>query len=449
MKHRIYMIAAIALAAALADGYGLYSIGLQHGMQAATVASAAPGGASQTNGAAPPGPGTDKKPLYWYDPMYPTQKFDKPGKSPFMDMELVPVYDKNAGENSGDASGVAINSRMQQNLGMRTAEATIGNLASDLSAVGSVAYNERDVALVQARANAYVERLYVRAPLDPVKKGQALLDLYVPDWIAAQEEFLSAKRMQGAGMVDVIDAARQRMRLAGMADEQVRLVETSGKVHPRLTITAPAGGVVTELAARAGMTVAPGATLFRINGVDPAWVVAEIPESAAARVRPGAGVEVRAQALPGSTFKGKVGALLPEVNAATRTIKARIELPNPSGQLVPGMFVTVNFAEAAGKAALLVPSEALIRTGTRSVVMLAREDGSFLPVEVETGTEAGGRTEIRNGLQAGQKVVVSGQFLIDSEASIRGTAARAGDAPAALDKAGKPDNAGPAAGAGK
>src|SRR5712692_857287 len=223
------LIVALAAAGLLgAGGYALYRTGMNRGMN---MAASAPGDAGATSG---------KKVLYWHDPMVPGQKFDKPGKSPFMDMQLVPVY----ADDAGDEAKVNISPRVQQNLGIRTAEVTKGNLASAVVAVGSVAYNERDVALVQARSNGFVERLYVRAPLDPVRKGQPLAELYVPDWVAAQEEYLSVKRMQGNGVDTLIGGARQRMRLAGMTEDQIRLVESSGKVQPRLTISAPIGGVV-------------------------------------------------------------------------------------------------------------------------------------------------------------------------------------------------------------
>ena len=413
------LIAAITMVTAAA-GYGAYRFGLEQGMKGAQGSKGAQG--AQGAHAMPP-------PLYWHDPMVPGQRFDKPGKSPFMDMQLVPVYGSSS---SGDAvdGAVSISPRVQQNLGMRTALVTSGTLSAGVVAVGSVAYNERDVALVQARSNGFVERLYVRAPLDPVKKGQRLAELYVPDWIAAQEEFLAVRGMAGSGMAPLVDGARQRMRLAGMTDQQVRLVESSGKVHARLTIVAPVGGVIAELGAREGMTVTAGAQLFRINGTGSVWINAELPENVAAKVRAGDAVEARTPALPGSVFRGKVGAIVPEIDAATRTLKARIELANPNGKLVPGMFATLTFAPSGGGVdVLLVPSEAVIQTGTRSVVMLAAEGGSFMPVDVETGSENNGQTEIRKGLVLGQKVVVSGQFLIDSEASLKGTAHRSTEAP--------------------
>jgi len=413
------IIVAIALLC-VAGGYGLYRVGVSQGLKSAAASS----GTSVEAGGKAPAAG-ERKPLYWQDPMNPGQKFDKPGKSPFMDMQLVPVY---ADDGAGDAGKISINPRLQQNLGIRTAEVTRGALSARLVTVGSVTYNEREVALVQARTNGFVERLYVRAALDPVRKGQALADLYLPDWIAAQEEYLTVRRMQGGGMESLTDGARQRMRLAGMNDEQIRLVESTGKVHPRMTVTAPVSGVVVELSVREGMSVAAGAPMFRINGLDTVWINAEVPEGQAMQVRPGTPVEARTAALPSVVFKGKVSALLPEVNPTTRTLKARIELANPHGELVPGMFAGISFNPAQQGEMLLVPSEAVIQTGTRSVVMLAQGEGRFLPVEVEIGREANGQTEVRMGLEAGQKIVVSGQFLIDSEASLKGTATRMSDA---------------------
>ncbi len=427
MKRNTILAALAILVLLAAAGYGAYWLGMSRGMQ---MGSPAPSGAAQAAG----GNNEGRKVLYWHDPMVPGQKFDKPGKSPFMDMQLVPVY----ADGEGDDGKVTISPRVQQNLGVRTAEVALGSLAAVVEAVGSVAYNERDVAVVQARANGFVEKLYVRAPLDPVRKGQPLAELYVPDWVAAQEEYLAVKRMGDTGLQGLRDGAAQRMRLAGMSEEQIRLVESTGKVHPRLTLVAPIGGVVSELTAREGMTVMSGAPLFRINGLGTIWVNAEVPENLAAQVRPGSPVQARSPALPGSVFKGKVSAILPEVNAATRTLKMRIELANPGGRLVPGMFTTVNLTPAARKDMLLVPTEAVIQTGQRSVVVVAEaaQGGrqQFLPVDVELGTEANGMTEIRKGLERGQKVVVSGQFLIDSESSLRATTARMSDSSGVAEK---------------
>ena len=426
------LVVALALAGvAGVGGYSLYRVGLQEGMKASVTTPNGAGTASTGAAALNAGdidPATGKKILYWQDPMAPGQRFDKPGKSPFMDMQLVPVY---ADESGSDSAAVAISPRMQQNLGVRTAEVQQGTMSAAVEAVGSAAYNDRDVAVVQARSNGFLERLYVRAPLDRVRRGQPLAELYVPDWVAAQEEYLSAKRIRanadGKTFDGLVDAARQRMRLAGMSEEHIRRVESSGSVQSRVTLNAPIGGVVAEITAREGMTVMVGTPLFRINGLSTIWVNAEVPENQAAQIVPGNAVEARAAAVPGVVFKGKISAILPEVNATTRTIKARVELANPDGRLVPGMFTTVSFAPASRKNVLTVPSEAVIQTGKRSVVIVAQGDGRFLPTDVETGLDSGGRTEIRTGLALGQKVVVSGQFLVDSEASLRGTSTRMGE----------------------
>jgi Cu(I)/Ag(I) efflux system membrane fusion protein len=430
-KNIVFMLIAVAVIGAV--GYGAYRAGVSHGVQTGNGATVT--AALSTAGAQKPAdvdPTTGRKVLYWHDPMVPGRKFDKPGKSPFMDMQLVPMYADDG--SASDGSTVAISSRVQQNLGVRVAEVTLGSLTSAVEAVGSVAYNERDVALVQARSNGFLERLYVRAPLDPVRKGQPLADLYVPDWVAAQEEYLTVKRISAQStarsLAGLDEGAQQRMRLVGMSDAQIAAVEASGRVQTRVTITAPISGVVGELNAREGMTVMVGAPLFRLNGLSTVWVNAELPESLAAQVRPGNPVEARTPSLPGAVFNGKVSAIVPEVNAATRTIKARIELANPSGQLVPGMFATVNFTAQARKEVLLVPSEAVIQTGKRSVVVVAQAEGRFAPVDVELGLESNGQTEIRKGLQAGQKVVVSGQFLVDSEANLKAATSRMDAMPA-------------------
>ena len=426
MKSKHLLIVLTGVIVIGAAGYGVYRFGMSRGVQMAGTASSAPAGAQKAGDADPT---TGRKVLYWHDPMVPGQKFDKPGKSPFMDMQLVPVY-----ADGGAEGAVAISPRVQQNLGVRVAEVKSGAQTSTVEAVGSVAYNERDVAVVQARSNGFLERLYVRAPLDPVRKGQPLAELYVPDWVAVQEDYLSAKRIDARSDTPsrsgLADAAKQRMRLAGMSDAQIAAVEAGGKVQARFTITAPIAGVIGELTAREGMTVMAGAPLFRINGLSTVWVNAEVPEVAAGQVRPGNPVEARTPAVSGAVFKGKVSAILPEVNPATRTIKARIELANPGGQLVPGMFATVSFAPSARKDVLLVPSEAVIQTGKRSVVVVAQGDGKFAPVDVEVGLDSNGQTEIRKGLQTGQKVVVSGQFLVDSESNLKASATRMGDMPA-------------------
>ena len=415
MKKQV-IFSLVALAAAGGVLYGTYQLGVSRGEARKPPSTAArnPSAASDADSQA------GRKILYWHDPMVPGQRFDKPGKSPFMDMQLVPVF-----EDAGTSgAAVTIDSRVTQNLGVRTAQVKPGRLDAVLEVPGNVAINERGIAVVQARTTGFVEHAYARTTLDPVRRGQPLIVLYAPEWVAAQEEYLAVARMSGSPYGDLRGAASARMRQAGMDDSQIRLVETTGKLQPRLTITSPVDGVITEVGARDGMTVSPGMTLFRVADLSTVWVLAELPESQAVAARPGQQVSATAPALPGQTLTGKIDAILPDVNPGTRTLKVRIELANKNRQLLPGMFVSARFGARPGADQLLVPTEALIRTGSRTVAMVATGNGGFSPVEVRTGAEAGGQTEVTEGLKAGQTVVVSGQFLLDSEASLRGTTTR-------------------------
>ena len=399
-----------ALAALLAAGTAGYWIATQRAHTAPAPAAAA----------------AERKPLYWHDPMHPQQKFDKPGRSPFMDMDLVPVYE----DEKGAASGVTVSPRVMQNLGVRLADVEEGSLQSGFEAVGAVAFDERSVAVVQARVTGFNEKLFARAPHDTVTRGQPLAEILAPEWVAAQEEYLALRRSPAVS-AELRNAARQRLVLAGMPEETIRLVEADGKAHARITLHAPVAGVIGELGAREGMTVMPGAMLFRINGLDTVWVNAEVPESRSGALKPGGTVRASVPAYAGEHFTGRITAILPEVNPATRTLKARVEIANPQHKLKPGMYATVEFAPQQARTVLLVPSEAVIRTGQRDVVVVADADAQgpqgFRAVDVEVGAEGGGRTEIRKGLAAGMKVVASGQFLIDSEANLKTSLGRMGE----------------------
>ena len=304
--------------------------------------------------------------------------------------------------------------------------------------MGNIAWNERDQAVVPARAAGVVEKLYARAQYDRIAAGAPVAELFVPEWVAAQEEFLALRRSSAAGMAPLVDAARQRMLLSGMVEAQIAEVEKNGRVQSRTTVRAPIGGLITEVMAREGMAVSAGATLVRIGGLSTVWAQAEVPESQAALLKPGTPVRATTPALAGFAFTGRVRVLLPDINPATRTIKARVELANAGLRLVPGMTVTMDFADLRADKVLLVPSDAVIQTGQRAVVMLAEDGGRFRPVEVEAGIESAGQTVIRKGLQAGQRVVVSSQFLIDSEASLKAVESRPIPADAAASAAGKP-----------
>ncbi|MBD8805479.1 MULTISPECIES: efflux RND transporter periplasmic adaptor subunit [Pseudomonas] len=364
-----------------------------------------------------PNSSEEREALYWYDPMYPQQKFDKPGKSPFMDMQLVPQYAGGA----GDRATVSIDPSLTQNLGLRFATVTRGIFNSSLDVTGVLGFNERDVAVIQPRTTGFVERVYANAPGDVLKANAALADILVPEWAAAQTEFLALKRSADA---ELLAAARQRLRLTGMPAALISQVERSGKVQPTLKLTTPISGVLQELNVRAGMTVTTGETLARVNGLDTVWLAVAVPESDAGAITVGQAVEARLPAFPGEMLNGKVSAILPETNPDSRTLRIRVELPNPDGRLRPGLTAQVRLNRSTEQSVLWVPSEAVIRTGRRALVMLAEDAGRYRPVEVLLGQESDGKTAIVKGLEAGQKVVTSGQFLLDSEASLKGIAAR-------------------------
>lgn len=416
MTRRQKLAFVTSLVIAAVAGYGLSRVGTMRVGPALSTGAGAPLKSGDVD------PATGKRVLYWHDPMVPNQRFDAPGRSPFMNMALVPVYE---GDTRGD---VAVSPGMQQNLAIRTVEVVQGTLAPRIEAVGTVGFNERDQAIVQARAMGFVEKLHARATLDRVAAGEPLAELYVPEWVAAQEELLALLHTRAGGLDELVAGARQRMRQAGMTDEQVRRIEQRGEVERLAVLRSPLNGVVTELGVREGMTVMPGDTLFRLNGLSTVWVNVAVPESQAALLRAGAGVEARSPSVPGTAYRGTVLAVLPDIDAQTRTISARVELANADGRLSPGTFASVTVAGPTVDA-LLVPTEAVIQTGRRAVVMVAEPSGGFTATDVETGSETNGQTEIKRGLVAGQRIVVSGQFLIDSEASLRASAARLGSPP--------------------
>ena len=394
---------AAMLAADIVAGGGGYWLGQRGDAPAATATSA-----------------DGRKVLYYYDPMFPQQKFDKPGKSPFMDMELEPKYADNGIAASGAAAGVTIDPSAMQNLGIRVVAAQMGSLAATLNVTGSIDFNQRDVAIVQARSGGFVARVYAHAPGDVIRAGAPIADVQLPEWGGAQTEFLSVKRL---GRPDLTAAARQRLRLMGMSAELISSVERSGRTNGTITITSPISGVIQTLDARAGMALSQGQTLAQVTGLGTIWLNAAVPEAQTGAVRIGQSATATLTAFPAETFGGRIIAILPTAQADSRTLTVRIELANRGGRLRPGMFANVALGGDA-RPALLVPSEAIIRTGTRTIVMLAMSDGRYHPAEIRTGREGGGQTEIIEGLAVGEEVVASGQFLLDSEASLTGIAVR-------------------------
>lgn len=393
--------AAIALVGALVAGGAGY--GIARWTAARSVAPSAPAKPS-------------RRIIYWYDPMIPAEHHDKPGLSS-MGMQTIPRYadDGGAGGVAG-SPGVSVDPAAAQSLGVRTALVERTPLGDDATVTGTIDFDERDLAIVQTRAAGFVQRTYARAPGDLVRAGAPLADVLVPEWGGAETEYLAVKRTGDAALTA---AARARLRLLGIPDGTIAEMDRAGRPRIVYAVTAPIGGVIQTLDVRPGMSLASGATLARITGLATVWLNAAVPEAMAGQLRPGQRVRAELAAFPGESVRGRVLAILPTAQADSRTLTLRVALPNPGGRLRPGMFATVHLGGAASSA-LTVPSEALIRTGTRTIVMLAQPNGRYQPVEVRPGREAGGRIEVLAGLSEGQKVVASGQFLLDSEASLSG-----------------------------
>jgi Cu(I)/Ag(I) efflux system membrane fusion protein len=402
----------ISLVAVLLGGAALgYWFAQQRtGGEGADAASTAEQGGTQQG---------ERKVLYWHDPMVPNAKFDKPGKSPFMDMQLVPVY---ADEEGG--AQVNVSSTVSQNLGIRLGTVEKAVLRPRLTTVGSVAFDERLLEVVQARVEGYVTGLRVKSPLERVQRGQPLADIVSPAWLEAQEEYLALLDAQSGRGQSIRDAARKRLIVLGVPESTIRDLETRRKTNATTTLFAPIDGVITELAVREGAAFMPGAALFRINGLKTVWVNAQVPEAQVSMIPMGSSATVRATAWPDAAFHGRVTALLPDVDLQTRTLPVRIVVDNPELKLAPGMFVALAFEGKSDQEQLVVPSEAVIMTGERNAVIVAREGGGFDVADVTVGMESEGKTAILSGLEEGQSIVLSGQFLIDSEASLKSTVSR-------------------------
>ena len=376
-----------------------------------------------------------RKALYWYDPMKPDRHFDKPGKSPFMDMPLLPKY----ADEAAAGGEVRIDPRIAQNLGVRTARVVRGVLSRPLRATGTLAFDERAIVAVPSRVAGIVEKLFVRAPLTAVRRGEPLATLLAPDWTAAQEDYVALRGAPSGNLDALRSAARRRLVLLGMDEGSIRALERGGRAQVRFTIAAPRDGVVADLAVREGAGVAAGAPLLTLNGLDTVWINAAVAETDAAQIAAGAAVAVTLPAFPGERFSGSIETLLPDLDAATRTRRARIVLANPQHRLVPGMFATVEIASAGTAPQLLVPSEAVIATGTRNVVIAAAGGGRYRAREVRIGAQGGDKTAVLEGLAEGDDVVLSGQFLIDSEASLSGVLSRLGvEAPGTTNESAPP-----------
>ena len=374
------------------------------------------GGASASGGS------SEREILYWVAPMDANFRRDEPGKSP-MGMDLVPVY---ADEVDSQPGTVKIDPTVVNNLGVRTAKAERGELSRHIDTVGYVQFDEDTLHHVHTRVDGWIEKLATKATGDPVEKGQLLFELYSPTLVNAKQEFLAALRSNNTVL---LQASRERLMALGVTETQIAQLEKDRTAGQRVRVYAETDGVVAHLAVREGIFVTPANEVMSIAELDKVWVLAEVFEREAAWVKPGQMAMVELDYLPGKMWHGTVDYVYPELDPKTRTLTVRIRFDNEDEMLRPNMFARVTIhAEDTGPV-VHVPREAVIRGGNIDRVVAVLGEGRFRSRPVTLGIESGDRVAIRSGLEAGEEIVVSGQFLIDSESNIEAALARmdAGD----------------------
>jgi Cu(I)/Ag(I) efflux system membrane fusion protein len=359
----------------------------------------------------------DREVLYWVAPMDANYRRDKPGKSP-MGMELVPVY---ADAGSGDGKSVTIAPEVVQNLGVRTTVAERSRLWRGIDTVGYVDYDESKVSHIHLRTEGWIEDLVVQSEGERVTKGQRLFNLYSPELVNAQEEFVQALK---AGNRGLIRASRSRLDALGIPASQIKRLEKDRKPSQTIPIYAPQDGVVSSLSVRDGMYIKPAIRIMSLADLSSVWLLAEVFERQADWVKVGQPAEVSLAFLPGRTWEGKVEYIYPSLDPKTRTLKARLRFANPDEALKPNMYANVKIYGGSRDDVVVIPLAALIRTGREERVIIARGEGRFESRPVRAGIESGDWVEIIDGVEPGESLVVSGQFLIDSEASLKASMLR-------------------------
>ncbi|MDR1397270.1 MAG: efflux RND transporter periplasmic adaptor subunit [Desulfarculales bacterium] len=361
------------------------------------------------------GENAQPKVLYWYDPMYPGTRFEQPGRSPFMDMDLIPRYADDEG------FGVRVDPAQLHNLSVRTEKAVRGRLSFVRDIPANLEFNDYQLAKVQPRAEGFVEKTYSLAPGDMIKTGAPITDITVPGWASDQSEYLLLKNQQGDSRLAL--GVRERLRLTGMPEAMLKAVDASGRVQTRLTIQAPLSGVITGIDVYPGMNVDKNMTIAVIQGTDPIWVTAQVPEQDIHLLNSGSRIRISVPAWPDQVFYPLSFTLLPQASPDTRTVPLRLSLDNRLGLLKPGMTATVRL-RGSGDEALLIPTSALIDLGEEKRVIVRGPQGRFMPKAVQALHSSREKTAILSGLEEGDEVVVSGLFLIDSEANLQGALER-------------------------
>lgn len=353
------------------------------------------------------------EPIYWVAPMDPNFKSDKPGKSP-MGMELIPVYADGGDGADGGAGTIRISPDVVNNLGVRTAKAEQAELSLEIKTVGYVQYDEDLLVHIHPRVKGWIEKLYVKASGDPVTLGQPIYDIYSPELVNAQEELVLALNRKNERL---IQAAYDRLKALQVPQTLIDTLRKTKKVTQTVTFYAPQSGVVDNLKIRQGFYVTPGQTMMSIGTLDHVWVEAEVFERQASVVKTGIPVTMTLDFLPGKMWQGRVDYVYPTLDAKTRTLKVRLRFDNENDELKPNMFAQVVLHTSNSEKTLLVPREAVIRTGSSDRVVLALGDGKFKSIEIKLGRLNENSAEILAGLEVGERIVTSAQFLLDSESS--------------------------------
>ena len=372
---------------------------------------------------------TGRKVLYWVDPMHPWYKSDKPGIAPDCGMKLVPMYAGEQLPNHTAADAVAVSPEKQQLIGVEFGTAEYETTADTIRAAARVTLDETKIVKVQTRLEGWVDRVFADFTGKYVKKGDALATVYSPDALATQQEYLLALRAQyvmrdgalpaiAAGNDNLVAAARKRLELWDISDQQIDQVQRTGKPIENLTVYAPASGYITERNAFPKQRVTPETALYTLADLSTVWVVADVFEYEAAGVRLGQAATLTLDALPGRTFHGRVSYILPGVDPASRTLKARIEFANHGELLKPDQYGQVEI-QTGGARRLMTPESAVLDSGDRQVVYVDLGNGNLQPRPVRVGERVGGRVEILEGLKAGERIVTSGNFLLDSESQLK------------------------------
>ncbi|WP_429151050.1 efflux RND transporter periplasmic adaptor subunit [Aeromonas veronii] len=353
----------------------------------------------------------EKTPLYWVNPMDPRDKRDGPAKDN-MGMDFIPVYEE---QKNGSPGTVTISPEIQQNLGVRLAKVERLPIHQQIETVGYVGYNEDRLEAVNARMVGWIRTLAIKSEGQQVSKGSLIYELYAPDLVNAQHEYLLALNTANPLL---LRAAEGKLKSLQVPADQIAALKRTRQVQETVRIYAPSSGYVSELKVREGQYVEPAAALFNISPLKQVWVSAEVFERQAAQLKVGDPVTMTLDYAPGRRWQGRVDYLYPTLDAATRTLKVRLRFDNPDEFLKPNMFAKVSIRTGQGEPQLVVPSEAVIRTGSQDRLVLALGYGNFKSVAVTLGPQFGDKVAIKAGVEAGDNIVSSAQFLLDSESAI-------------------------------